>query len=107
MPQALPKILITLLIITAAAAAGFSQSITISGTVYDITKKTPIAYVSVLSSSGRGTATDSTGQYSITVRETDSIYFSFLNKETPKYAVSAIRNPDALDILIMKKVQEL
>jgi hypothetical protein len=84
-----------------------AQNITITGTVFDITKKTPIAYVSVLSTSGKGTATDSTGQYKITVKETDSIYFSFLNKETPKYPVTTIRNPDAFDISIMKKIQEL
>lgn len=84
-----------------------SQVITVSGTVYDITKKTPIESVSVLSSFGKGTATDSLGHYSITVSEKDSIYFSFLNKPTPKYAVSAIANPGAFDISIMKKVQEL
>ncbi|MDQ6814635.1 MAG: carboxypeptidase-like regulatory domain-containing protein [Bacteroidota bacterium] len=83
------------------------QQITISGTVYDITKKTPIESVSVLSNLGKGTATDSLGRYSITVSERDSIYFSFLNKPTPKYAVSTIANPGAFDISIMKKVQQL
>lgn len=75
--------------------------------MYDITKKTTIEAVSVLSTSGRGTTTDSTGQYTITVRETDSIYFSFLNKETPKYAVGNIANYAAFDISILKKVQLL
>lgn len=86
---------------------GYSQVITISGTVYDITKKTPIESVSVLSSSGRGTSTDSLGHYSITVNERDSIYFSFLNKPTPKYPVSTIANPSSFDISILKKVQQL
>jgi hypothetical protein len=81
--------------------------VTISGTVYDITKKTPIEAVSVISTNGKGTSTDSLGRYSITVRENDSIYFSFLNKPTPKYAVSGIQNPAAFDISIMKKVHEL
>jgi hypothetical protein len=84
-----------------------AQSITISGTVYDISKKIPIAYVSVLSTSGKGTATDSSGRYNITVRETDSIYFSFLNKATPKYAIASIKNPEAFDISIMRRVQDL
>jgi hypothetical protein len=84
-----------------------AQVITISGTVYDITKKTPIESVSVLSTSGKGTVTDSLGHYSLTVNERDSIYFSFLNKPTPKYAVSTIANPGAFDISIMKKVQQL
>jgi hypothetical protein len=84
-----------------------NAQITISGTVYDITKKTPIEAVSVLSTSGRGTSTDSLGRYSITVRESDSIYFSFLNKPTPKYAVTSIQNPGSFDISIMKKVHDL
>jgi hypothetical protein len=86
---------------------GFAQVITISGTVYDITKKTPVEAVSVLSTSGKGTATDSLGHYSLTVNENDSIFFSFLNKPTPKYPVSNIPNPSSFDISIMKKVQEL
>lgn len=75
--------------------------------MYDITKKTPMESVSVLSSFGKGTSTDSLGHYSITVSERDSIYFSFLNKPTPKYAVTAIANPGSFDISIMKKVQQL
>lgn len=80
---------------------------TVSGTVYDITKKTPIEAVSVVSTSGRGTFTDSLGQYSLNVSEKDSIYFSFLNKPTPKYAVKDIANIGAFDIAIQKKVLEL
>ena len=79
----------------------------VSGTVYDITKKTPVDRVSVLTTSGRGTFTDSMGRYSIQVNEKDSIYFSYLNKPTPKYAVLKIANTYAFDISILKKVQEL
>jgi hypothetical protein len=80
---------------------------TVSGTVYDITKKTPMESVSVLSTSGKGTVTDSLGHYSLTVSEKDSIYFSFLNKPTPKYPVATIANPGAFDISIMRRVQQL
>ena len=97
----------TLLFIFLLQQAATSQVITISGTVYDITKKTPIEAVSVLSTSGKGTSTDSLGNYSLTVTEKDSIYFSFLNKPTPKYPVATIANPGAFDISIMKKVQQL
>ena len=97
-------IFLSLLILQQKTSA---QLITISGTVYDITKKTPIESVSVLSTSGKGTSTDSMGQYSLTVSEKDSIYFSFLNKPTPKYAVTTIGNPGAFDISIQKKVQQL
>jgi hypothetical protein len=87
--------------------SGWSQLITVSGTVYDISKKTPIEYVSVVSTSGNGTMTDSAGRYSLTVKETDSIYFSYLNKATPGYAVKSIQNTEAFDISIMRKVKEL
>ncbi len=84
-----------------------AQLTTVSGTVYDITKKTPIEAVSVLSTSGRGTITDSLGRYNIVVNEKDSIYFSFLNRATPKYPVSSIQNLASFDISILKKVQQL
>lgn len=95
------------LLIVLLPKTGFSQLTTVSGTVYDITKKTPIEYVSVLSTSEKGTMTDSLGKYSLTLNETDSIYFSFLNKPTPKYAVTSIQNPGAFDISILRKIKEL
>lgn len=84
-----------------------AQLTSVSGTVYDITKKNPIGYVSVISTSGKGTFTDSTGRYSLVVRETDSIYFSYLNKATPKYPIKNIPNLAAFDISILRKVGEL
>lgn len=89
------------------AATPVNAQITVSGTVYDITKKTPVEAVSVLSTGGRGTLTDSVGRYSLVVRETDSIYFSYLNKPTPKYPVANIPNLSSFDISILKKVAEL
>lgn len=79
----------------------------ISGTVYDITKKNPIPSVSVLTPTGKGTVTDSLGRYSLYVSETDSIYFSYLNRPTPKYPVRNIQTPDHFDISILMKVAEL
>lgn len=84
-----------------------SAQVTISGTVYDITKRTPIEAVSVISTGGNGTVSDASGKYHISVKETDSIYFSYQNKATPKYAVTAIANTFAFDISIMIKVAEL
>lgn len=83
------------------------QRVRISGTVYDITKKNPIEAVSVISTSGTGTSTDSTGHYSIVVNERDSIFFSFQNKPTPKFPVTSISNMAAFDISILIKVAEL
>lgn len=96
-----------ILLILFVSKSAFSQKITVSGTVYDITKKTPIEFVSVVSTSGQGTMTDSSGKYSLTVNEFDSIFFSYLNKPTPKYSVKGIQNPGAFDISILRKVKEL
>lgn len=81
--------------------------VTITGTVYDITAKTPIEAVAVISTSGRGTITDSLGKYSLTVRTTDSIFFKLLNKETIKYPVDTIRNMEAFNIMIHVRAVEL
>lgn len=79
----------------------------ISGTVYDISRKQTVSSVSVISSSGAGTATDSNGAYTIIVRETDSIWFSYLNKPTPRFAVASIANTNAFDISLHVPVTEL
>lgn len=74
--------------------------ITINGTVFDITARKPLESVAVISTSGRGTITDSLGRYSLTVRSNDSIYFKLLNKETMKYPVDTIKNTNAFDVMI-------
>jgi hypothetical protein len=81
--------------------------IKVSGTVYDISRTLVLPSVSVLSSSGIGTTTDSNGTYSLIVGEKDSIWFSYLNKPTPKFAVSSIVNPNSFDISLHVPVTEL
>lgn len=75
-----------------------SSQIRVTGRVYDISKFRPLDAVSILTTSGTGTTSDSLGRYSIVVRETDSIWFSYLNKPTPKYPVKSIQNPDNFEI---------
>jgi hypothetical protein len=84
-----------------------AQQIRVSGRVYDITGRNPLEAVTVLSTSGRGTITDSTGKYSIAVNDDDSIWFSYLNKPTPKYAVRTIVNALNFEILLHVNVSEL
>lgn len=96
-----------LVVIICYSITSHAQLTAVSGTVYDITKKNPIGYVSVLSTSGKGTFTDSTGKYYLVVGETDSIYFSYLNKATPKYPIRTIPNLAAFDISILRKIGEL
>jgi hypothetical protein len=84
-----------------------AAQIIIKGRVYDISRTQPLASVSVLSTSGTGTTTDSTGFYTILVNETDSIWFSYLNKPTPKFAVSSINIYNGFDIALHVPVSEL
>lgn len=79
----------------------------VSGTVYDVSARTPIQAVSVYGTNGHGTTTDSLGKYSILLRNTDSIWFSMLGKATMKYSVDTIANTDAFDIMIHVKIGDL
>ena len=82
--------LLTSLLVTA--------QVRISGTVYDLSKKIGLEAVSVLSTSGNGTMTNKSGQYTLIVNEADSIWFSYLNKPTPKYPVQSIQNLNSFEI---------
>ena len=70
------------------------------GVVYDSTKTYPIVAVSVLTTSGKGAITDVYGRYEIEVKEADSVWFSYLNKPTIKYAVGKIFDASHFDISI-------
>lgn len=80
--------------------AANAQYITISGTVYDISARRPLESVAVQSTSGRGTLTDSTGRYLLTVKTTDSIWFSLIGKSTMKYPIDTISNLDNFNVMI-------
>lgn len=72
----LPLVLMVLLLFTVGLwQTGNAQYVTISGNVYDITARRPLEAVGVLSNSGHGALTDSTGHYIITVPANDSIWF--------------------------------
>ena len=86
-----------LLIAVLASSALFGQ-VRVSGTVYDLSKRVGLEAVSVLSTSGGGTMTDKTGHYTLVVNETDSIWFSYLNKPTPKYPIITIPNISNFEI---------
>jgi hypothetical protein len=90
-------IIIIGLFITSQADAQYFK---LRGVVYDSTRSYPLISVSVLSTSGKGTATDIYGRYEIDVKETDSIWFSYLNKPTIKYAVAKIFDASHFDIAL-------
>ena len=77
-----------------------AQYFKLRGTVYDSTKTYPLSSVSVISSSGKGTTTDIFGHYEIEVKETDSVWFSYLNKPTIKYSVKKIYDASQFDIAL-------
>jgi hypothetical protein len=79
----------------------------IRGTVYDSTRSYPVGFVSVLSTSGKGTSTNANGEYEIDVAEKDSIWFSYLNKPTVKFPVLKIATPLSFDISLQVNVPVL
>ena len=89
-----------LLLFLVVSSESTAQYFKLRGTVYDSTRSYPLISVSVLSTSGRGTATDVFGRYEIEVKESDSIWFSYLNKPTIKYAVGRIFDASRFDIAL-------
>ncbi|MEO7982465.1 MAG: hypothetical protein ABI688_00155 [Bacteroidota bacterium] len=101
---------ITAFIITAFLVTDFSamgQTYIIKGAVYDSSRNYPLEAVSVLSTSGKGTITNSDGLYKIEVTEKDSIWFSYLNKPTIKFPVLKIINPMEFDVSLQVNVPTL
>ena len=83
------------------------SQVRVSGRVFDISQSNPLDAVSVLSTSGAGTISDSLGRYTILVKETDSIWFSYLNKPTPKYPVKSIINHQNFEIALHVNTTQL
>lgn len=71
--------------------------------MYDSSRIYPIEAVTVQSTGGHITMTDSTGAYSINVAERDSIWFSYLGKPTPKYPVLKMADVNQFDIALRLK----
>jgi hypothetical protein len=78
--------------------------IIISGTVYDSSKLYVVPNVSVSSTSGLQTITDSLGAYHLNVAPTDSISFSFRGKSTISFPVKTINDYNAFDISLRVKI---
>ncbi len=83
------------------------SSQTISGTVSDYFSKQALDAVTVQTSSGHFTISDSSGKYSIEVTKNDSIWFSYLNKQTMRYPVDTIAHPQSFDIALYVDVRWL
>jgi hypothetical protein len=79
----------------------------VSGIVYDFSRQNTLEAVSVQSTAGGGTITDVNGRYTIIVNEEDSIWFSYLGKPTPKFAVTSIGNTQRFEIALHVNVTAL
>ena len=86
---------------------GVQAQYKVKGTVYDSSRLYRIESVTVLSTGGKVTATDSLGRYQLEVGEKDSIWFSFLGKPTPKYPVLKITDISRFDIALRLKADVL
>ena len=83
-----------------------SAQITVSGSVYDVSKLYAVPDVHVSSTSGSSDVTDSTGSYQINVSVNDSIFFTYNGKSTIKFPVKEIKNYSAFDISIHAPVKQ-
>src|SRR5579872_3976866 len=101
--QALPLFLFLFL----CAAQGAMGQLEVHGTVYDRSRYFAMPGVSVMSTSGRGTMTDSTGQYRLGVTKKDSIYFTYLGKSTARFPIRNIDPNNQLDISLAVAVDSL
>jgi hypothetical protein len=70
-------------------------------------KTRPLDGVSVICNCGRGTTTDSNGNYAIRVDLSDSIRFSYLGRGTQMFPVSAMNSATGFDIALHVKPTEL
>lgn len=70
----------------------FAQNEKLHGTVLDFYSKRPLDAVSVFTTSGRNTITDSLGRFIIVCSKKDSVWFSYINKNTQKYPADTISN---------------
>lgn len=89
-----------------AGEVSFAQ-VEIRGTVYDQTQQFALPSVSVISSGGSGTVTDSLGRYRIRVRVTDSIQFSYLGRTTGKFPVKEMAVGMPFDMALAVAVDSL
>lgn len=75
-----------------------NAQVRVSGRVFSKTKAQFIPGVTVTSTNGITTQTDSLGKYVIFMNEKDSIWFSFLNKSTQKFSLKDFPNPQNFEI---------
>lgn len=87
-----------LLLLFIVAGNQLHAQLTVTGTVFDSSRRNYVENVQVESTGGKITRTDSMGRYKITVSEKDSLSFIYKNKPTQKFAVKDIASITQFDI---------
>lgn len=98
------SILAVLLVLFGHIATGQVQ---IKGTIYDRSLRFVLPGVSVMATSGAGTATDSLGHYSIRLSSGDSIYFSYLGRFTARFPVQKLAPDQPFDMSLQVAIDSL
>ncbi len=98
------KICLLLLLSFGIKAHAIAQ-LTVSGTVFDSSKRNYVENVIVQSTGGKNVITDSMGRYKIVVAENDSLSFIYQNKPTQKFAVKDIADLNQFDISLRVRVK--
>jgi hypothetical protein len=110
MTMKLPKLLAVVVFVIGmlvSAAPVLAQVVEIKGTVYDGSQQFAMQGVSVLSTSGIGTTTDSLGRYRLRVPLADSIVFSYLGRGTTKYPVREMPRGFPFDVSLQVVIDTL
>lgn len=79
--------------------------LTVSGTVFDISKRNFVEKVKVESTSGTHAVTDSMGRYRIAASQKDSLIFIYNDKPTQKFPVKDIADTEQFDISLQVAVK--
>lgn len=87
-----------------AVHSSSAQNFRLKGNVYDSSRIYPLEAVTVLTTAGKGTVTNSSGHYEIDVTLNDSIWFSYLNKPTVKYPVARIKDFTQFDLSLQVNI---
>lgn len=99
------KIFIVAVVVSVFVSTANGQ-LTVSGTVYDVTKTIPVKGVNVKATNGNSTISDSNGRYSIVTAKNDSLTFFYQGKPTAKFSVNQIADIANFDISLHIKVSE-
>ena len=100
------KYLLIILASISMAGSSSAQSVMVSGTVMDSTRKLIIPAVKVISVSGAIAYTDSIGHYNILVNKFDSIAFFYRGKSTTWFQVADMKYTRTFDIALQVRIED-